>query len=119
MSIRAFLNRCSIYYCIYDKRREFPFIVKRFPHYVSNIRKETFKAVYLTQCIRFFEGSQNLEDFDKNVDIMDEQFLSRGVPLETIQNLRVECTDRSLWRFIDVSHCAYIIEQARELKHRN
>ena len=67
-----------IKYTIFDKREEFNFEIINFPHILSNVPQQLFKAVFTSQLFRLTRLNSSEKLFSNRLKIVTEKLISRG-----------------------------------------
>jgi len=63
---------------IFDKREEFKFSIINFPHITSNVPKQLFKAIYISQLFRLSHLNSRRDLFLNRSKILIEKLRFRG-----------------------------------------
>ena len=80
------INTHSGQYTVFDKRREFPFEVIRFPEKSSNQPLQSGLKVYFGQLLRMAERTNSREEFAKNAAFVTETMMTRGFTLKEVED---------------------------------
>jgi hypothetical protein len=72
---------------IYDKTRDFNFLVKKFIHHDSNVNKNLGLNVFSSQLIRTGRICNNFQDFRSEVGLLIQYTIANGFALNDIFNL--------------------------------
>ena len=66
MNIKSDVNSGELTFNVYDKRNDFPFTVRRYPHTISNIPRQIPAAVFLGQVHRYYTICSSAQFFVAN-----------------------------------------------------
>ncbi len=88
------IDATTLNYGIYDKRRDFPFKVNRFPDRASNQPEHMGLNVYYSQLLRFARLTRDPEDFHRNVQFLDSALQEKGFDYNEVERKKIQVARR-------------------------